>query len=165
MADPTWYTDGLARIADAQKSNPPNAVSTDLDRLKDDLGKALADLNTSQAALAKAQSDLATCQKQLAAAPPKTANGQTLQPGIYVSAPAAAGIALGALALGGLGGYFGRGWAQKRKQAREEALEAAENPRLPPAEGDDAGDEEEEELASQAELRRRAQARRARRKA
>jgi hypothetical protein len=95
----------------------PNGAATQLNAIDSKLGElstAKSKLDAANAALAQAQSQLQSCQTQLTAALAAAKGGavvpkSTQAPGVYVSAPAAAGIAAGSGILGGVIGWWARG--------------------------------------------------------
>jgi hypothetical protein len=63
------------------------------------------------------------------ARPPLDANGKPLPPGTYISMGAAVGIGIGALLLGGIGGYVAKGQVDK-SAVKKRVAGAKENPLL-----------------------------------
>jgi hypothetical protein len=139
MADPTWFIDAARRAGTiGGAAGVPAAVIEDARGIEQDLQTALAEHKALVVELGKARAALAqaaqkTTQTNAGAEPQKA-----LPPGVYVSAPAAAGLAFGALALGAIGGY-----ATKAYMAKGQAKKLAETSDAAAAEVEDEGEEDD----------------------
>jgi hypothetical protein len=109
-----------------------SAIGTEIDQAGATLQATLDDLN---AKLAQAQQDLGACRAANAQLQAKydalTKKAGAIQQAAAaqptaVTIPVASGVAVGALVLGGVGGYILRGVVSKRKARAAEALEAGE---------------------------------------